>query len=77
MPGQGQTLATIPEGDEDIIIDNSKDAAKLFQKYKIRDGNVVTLYHQDKRVQQLFNRKALSLSSEDFPGMTQEEILKQ
>ena len=77
MPGQGQTLATIPEGDEDIIIDNSEDAANLFQKYKTKDGNVVTLYHQDKRVQQLFNRKALSLSSEDFPGMTQEEILKQ
>ena len=77
MSGQDQTLDTIPEGDEDIIIDNSEDAANLFQKYKTKDGDVVTLYHQDKRVQQLFNRKALSLSSKDFPGMTQEEILKQ
>ena len=34
MPGQGQTLSTIPEGDEDIIIDNSEDAANLFQKYQ-------------------------------------------
>ena len=77
MPGQGQTLSTIPEGDEDIIIDNSKDAANLFQKYKTKDDDVVTLYHQDKRVQQLFNIKALSLSTEDFPGMSQEEILNQ
>ncbi|MGI4673532.1 reverse transcriptase domain-containing protein, partial [Klebsiella pneumoniae] len=62
MSGQSQSLATIPEGDEDVIIDNPEAAASLFQNFRTRDGNVVTLYHQDKRVQQLMNRKALDRS---------------
>ncbi|KAK1360969.1 hypothetical protein POM88_045443 [Heracleum sosnowskyi] len=50
-PGHGQTLSTIPEGDKDILIDNPEDAANLFRNFTTRDGNVVTLYHTDKRVQ--------------------------
>ncbi|KAK1379282.1 hypothetical protein POM88_026026 [Heracleum sosnowskyi] len=63
-PGHGQTLSTIPEGNEDVLIENPEDAANLFQKFKTKDGDVVTLYHTDKRVQQLFARKALSISTE-------------
>ncbi|KAK1379443.1 hypothetical protein POM88_026187 [Heracleum sosnowskyi] len=66
-PGHGQILSTIPEGDE--------DATNLFQKFKIKDGNVVTLYHTDKRVQQLFARKALSTASEEYPDLSHEEFL--
>ncbi|KAK1396951.1 hypothetical protein POM88_006814 [Heracleum sosnowskyi] len=76
-PCHGQTLATIPEGDEDVLIANPEDAANLFQKFKTRDGNFVTLYHTDKRVQQLFSRKALSTASEEYPDLSQEEFLIQ
>ncbi|KAK1367121.1 hypothetical protein POM88_042682 [Heracleum sosnowskyi] len=74
--GHGHTLATIPEGDEDIIIDNPEDASNLFQKFTTKDGRIVTLYHTDKRVQQLFARKALSTANEEYPDLTNEEFLK-
>ncbi|KAK1396706.1 hypothetical protein POM88_006569 [Heracleum sosnowskyi] len=76
-PGHGHTLSTIPEGDEDVLIANLEYAANLFQKFKTRDGNVITLYHTDKRVQQLFARKALSTASEEYPDLSQEEFLNQ
>ncbi|KAK1362942.1 hypothetical protein POM88_038503 [Heracleum sosnowskyi] len=76
-PGHGQTLSTIPEGNEDVLIDNPEDASNLFQKFTTRDGNVITLYHTDKRVQQLFARKALSTASEEYPDLSQEEFLIQ
>ncbi|KAK1359570.1 hypothetical protein POM88_044044 [Heracleum sosnowskyi] len=76
-PGHGQTLSTIPEGDEDVLIDNPEDAANLFRNFTTRDGNVVTLYHNDKRVQQLFARKALSIASEEYPDLSHEEFLNQ
>ncbi|KAK1378014.1 hypothetical protein POM88_024758 [Heracleum sosnowskyi] len=76
-PGHGQTLSTIPECDEDVLIENPEDAANIFQKFKTRDGDVVTLYHTDKRVQQLFARKALSTATEEFPDLSQEEFLIQ
>ncbi|KAK1383202.1 hypothetical protein POM88_020937 [Heracleum sosnowskyi] len=75
--GHGQTLATIPEGDEDVIIDNPEDASNLFQKFSTKDGRIVTLYHTDKRVQQLFARKALSTTSEEYPDLSHEEFLRQ
>ncbi|KAK1378500.1 hypothetical protein POM88_025244 [Heracleum sosnowskyi] len=74
-PGHGHTLSTIPEGDEDVIIENPEDAANLFQKFKTKKGDVVTLYHTDKRVQQLFARKALSTATEEYPDLSQEEFL--
>ncbi|KAK1371557.1 hypothetical protein POM88_037649 [Heracleum sosnowskyi] len=76
-PGHGQTLSTIPEGDEDVFIENAEDAANLFKNFKTKGGDVVTLYHTDKRVQQLFARKALSISTEEYPDLSQEEFLKQ
>ncbi|KAK1387713.1 hypothetical protein POM88_015891 [Heracleum sosnowskyi] len=76
-PGHGQTLATIPEGNEDVIIDNPEDASNLFQKFTTQDGRIVTLYHTDKRVQQLFARKALSTASEEYPDLSHEEFLSQ
>ncbi|KAK1356527.1 hypothetical protein POM88_049783 [Heracleum sosnowskyi] len=76
-PGHGHTLATIPEGDEDIFIDNPEDASNLFQKFTTKDGRIVTLYHTDKRVQQLFARKALSTASEEYPDLSNEEFLRQ
>ncbi|KAK1351406.1 hypothetical protein POM88_054379 [Heracleum sosnowskyi] len=75
--GHGHTLATIPEGDEDIFIDNPEDASNLFQKFSTKDGRIVTLYHTDKRVQQLFARKALSTASEEYPDLSHEEFLRQ
>ncbi|KAK1384549.1 hypothetical protein POM88_022284 [Heracleum sosnowskyi] len=75
-PGYG-TLSTIPEGDEDVLIENLEDATNLFQKFKIRDGNVVTLYYTDKRVQQLFARKTVSTASEEYPDLSHEEFLIQ
>ncbi|KAK1379789.1 hypothetical protein POM88_026533 [Heracleum sosnowskyi] len=75
-PGHG-TLSTIPEGDEDVLIENPEDVANLFQEFKTRDGNVVTLYHTDKRVQQLFAKKALSTASEEYPDLSHEEFLSQ
>ncbi|KAK1367763.1 hypothetical protein POM88_033855 [Heracleum sosnowskyi] len=75
--GHGHTLATIPEGDEDIFIDNPEDASNLFQKFTTKDGRIVTLYHTDKRVQQLFARKALSTASEEYPDLSHEEFLRQ
>ncbi|KAK1372473.1 hypothetical protein POM88_028666 [Heracleum sosnowskyi] len=77
MPGHRQTLATIPEGDEDVIIDNPEDASNLFQKFSVKDGRINTLYHTDKRVQQLFARKALSTTSEEYPDLSHEEFLRQ
>ncbi|KAK1372218.1 hypothetical protein POM88_028411 [Heracleum sosnowskyi] len=76
-PGHGHTLATIPEGDEDIFIDNPEDASNLFQKFSTKDGRIVTLYHTDKRVQQLYARKALSTASEEYPDLSHEEFLRQ
>ncbi|KAK1359921.1 hypothetical protein POM88_044395 [Heracleum sosnowskyi] len=76
-PSHGHTLATIPEGDEDVLIDNLEDATNLFQKFTTRDGNVVTIYHTDKRVQQLFARKALSTASEEYHDLSHEEFLNQ
>ncbi|KAK1355275.1 hypothetical protein POM88_048531 [Heracleum sosnowskyi] len=70
MHSHEQTLATIPEGDEDIFIDNPEDASNLFQKFSTKDGRIVTLYHTDKRVQQLFARKALSTASEEYPDLS-------
>ncbi|KAK1364445.1 hypothetical protein POM88_040006 [Heracleum sosnowskyi] len=75
-PGHGQILATIPEGDEDVIIDNPEDASNLFQKFSTKDGRIVTLYHTDKRVQQLYARKALSTASEEYPDLSHEEFLR-
>ncbi|KAK1360233.1 hypothetical protein POM88_044707 [Heracleum sosnowskyi] len=75
-PGHGHTLATIPEGDEDIFIDNPEDASNLFQKFSTKDGRIVTLYHTDKRVQQLYARKALSTASEEYPDLSHEEFLR-
>ncbi|KAK1389830.1 hypothetical protein POM88_018008 [Heracleum sosnowskyi] len=72
-----RTLTTIPEGDEDALIENPEDAANLFQKFKTRDGNVLTLYHTDKRVQQLFARKVLSTASEEYHDLSHEEFLSQ
>ncbi|KAK1379655.1 hypothetical protein POM88_026399 [Heracleum sosnowskyi] len=77
MPGHKQTLATIPEGDEDVLIDNPEDASNLFQKFTTKDGRIVTLYHTDKRVQQLFARKALSIASEEYLDLSHEEFLRQ
>ncbi|KAK1394678.1 hypothetical protein POM88_013734 [Heracleum sosnowskyi] len=76
-PGHGHILATIPEGDEDIFIDNPEDASNLFQKFSTKDGRIVTLYHTDKRVQQLYARKALSTASEEYPDLSHEEFLRQ
>ncbi|KAK1372305.1 hypothetical protein POM88_028498 [Heracleum sosnowskyi] len=75
-PGHGHILATIPEGDEDVIIDNPEDASNLFQKFSTKDGRIVTLYHTDKRVQQLYARKALSTASEEYPDLSHEEFLR-
>ncbi|KAK1387431.1 hypothetical protein POM88_015609 [Heracleum sosnowskyi] len=75
-PGHGHILATIPEGDEDVIIDNPEDASNLFQKFSTQDRRIVTLYHTDKRVQQLFARKALSTASEEYPDLSHEEFLR-
>ncbi|KAK1352207.1 hypothetical protein POM88_053471 [Heracleum sosnowskyi] len=75
-PGHGHILATIPEGDEDVIIDNPEDASNLFRKFSTSDGRIVTLYHTDKRVQQLFARKALSTASEEYPDLSHEEFLR-
>ncbi|KAK1357004.1 hypothetical protein POM88_050260 [Heracleum sosnowskyi] len=75
-PGHGHILATIPEGDEDVIIDNPEDASNLFPKFSTKDGRIVTLYHTDKRVQQLFARKALSTASEEYPDLSHEEFLR-
>ncbi|KAK1373222.1 hypothetical protein POM88_029415 [Heracleum sosnowskyi] len=75
-PGHGQILATIPEGGEDVIIDNPEDASNLFQKFSTKDGRIVTLYHTDKRVQQLYARKALSTASEEYPDLSHEEFLR-
>ncbi|KAK1372772.1 hypothetical protein POM88_028965 [Heracleum sosnowskyi] len=75
-PGHGHILATIPEGDEDVIIDNPEDASNLFQKFSTKDGRIVTLYQTDKRVQQLFARKALSTASEEYPDLSHEEFLR-
>ncbi|KAK1392039.1 hypothetical protein POM88_011095 [Heracleum sosnowskyi] len=77
IPGHKQTLATIPEGDEDVIIDNPEDASNLFQKFSTKDGRIFTLYHTDKRVQQLFARKSLSTASEEYPDLSHEEFLRQ
>ncbi|KAK1394509.1 hypothetical protein POM88_013565 [Heracleum sosnowskyi] len=75
-PSHGHILATIPEGDEDVIIDNPEDASNLFQKFSTKDGRIVTLYHTDKRVQQLYARKALSTASEEYPDLSHEEFLR-
>ncbi|KAK1380858.1 hypothetical protein POM88_027602 [Heracleum sosnowskyi] len=75
-PGHGHTLATIPEGDEDVIIDNPEEASNLFQKFSTKDSRIVTLYHTDKRVQQLYARKALSTASEEYPDLSHEEFLR-
>ncbi|KAK1380079.1 hypothetical protein POM88_026823 [Heracleum sosnowskyi] len=75
-PGHGHILATIPEGDEDVIIDNPEDASNLFQKFSTKDGRIVTLYHTDKRVQQLYARKALSTASEEYPDLSHEDFLR-
>ncbi|KAK1380057.1 hypothetical protein POM88_026801 [Heracleum sosnowskyi] len=72
MPGHVQTLSRISEGDEDVIIDNPEDASNLFQKFTTKDDIIVTLYHTDKRVQQLFARKALSTASEEYPDLSHE-----
>ncbi|KAK1390006.1 hypothetical protein POM88_018184 [Heracleum sosnowskyi] len=74
-PGHGHTLSTIPEGNEDVIIENLEDAANIFQSFKTKKGDVVTLYHTNKRVQQLFARKALSTATEEYPDLSQEEFL--
>ncbi|KAK1387901.1 hypothetical protein POM88_016079 [Heracleum sosnowskyi] len=60
-----------------FFIEKDEDAANLFHKFKTRSGDVVTLYHTDKRVQQLFARKALSISTEEYPDLSQEEFLNQ
>ncbi|KAK1377273.1 hypothetical protein POM88_033466 [Heracleum sosnowskyi] len=74
-PGHGHTLSTIPEGNEDVIIENPEDAPNLFQSFKTKKGDVVTLYHTNKRVQQLFARKALSTATEEYPDLSHEEFL--
>ena len=72
-----QTLSTIPESD--VLIEEEKDASKLFHQYKTSGGEIVTLYHTDKRVQQLHARKALDLSlqSEEVPDLSKEDFLKE
>ncbi|KAK1402414.1 hypothetical protein POM88_002019 [Heracleum sosnowskyi] len=45
-------------------------------KFSTKDGRIVTLYHTDKRVQQLFARKAISTVSEEYPDLSHEEFLR-
>ena len=75
--GHKQSLTSIPE--TDVLIEDEKDASQLFHKYKTSGGEIVTLYHTDKRVQQLYARKALDLSlqSEEVPDLSKEEFLKE
>ena len=75
--GHRQTLTSIPESD--LLIEEEKDASNLFHQYKTSGGEIVTLYHTDKRVQQLHARKALDLSlqSEEVPDLSKEEFLKE
>ena len=75
--GHKQTLTSIPE--EDVLIEDEKDASQLFHKYKTSGGEIVTLYHTDKRVQQLHSRKALALSlqDEEAPDLSKEEFLEE
>lgn len=70
-------MPTIPEGDEDLITREEKDVPHLFRKYKTNAGEVVTLYPNDRLVQQYNARQALPLSTGEFPKMSKEEILEQ
>lgn len=71
-----QALSVIPKGDE-VIVDNLEDAQKFFWKFKTKDGKVVTLYHKDKKVEKLYDKKAFLRVSEEFPDLSLEEMLRQ
>lgn len=48
---------------------------KFFQKFKTKGGKVVTLYHKDKKVEKLSEKKAILALSEDFPDLSYEEFI--
>ncbi|KAK1372998.1 hypothetical protein POM88_029191 [Heracleum sosnowskyi] len=77
-PGHGQTLSTIPEGDEDMIIDNPEDASNLFQKFTTRDDNVdsnpdIAQGHDDSKILQEVDLLILSTVVDSHNREVEEE----
>lgn len=62
---------------EEILIDNLEVTKVLFQYYRIKEGEVVTLFYKDKTVEQKNSRSALARINEEFPDLTREEVIQQ
>lgn len=56
-----QSLSKILEDDE-IIIDNPNDVKNLFEQYRTKDGELVTLFYKDKRVELVNAKKSFESS---------------
>ncbi|KAK1368040.1 hypothetical protein POM88_034132 [Heracleum sosnowskyi] len=67
-PGHGHTLATIPEGDEDIFIDNPEDASNLFQKFSTKGLSTASEEYPDLSHEEFLRQQREMMESFNNPA---------